>query len=231
MISRFPLVPSKFLMHYGFAIEKNREEDGKCMNEMPLVFGLETFDDDDDESAELHTRRLSHVSSRMTLRVKMHCDDDNTSEALSFCRVAVANEVELDEIDRRGYSGETIIGPICPRNEIAALAYFASICRERLKKYPTSLEHDLFRLEEEKDLEPFSNERNALIVVKSEKEILNFFIRLSQIVTPIFCLPIDDAIRTVQKDYSDESMRSNDTARYLRQVVYDLQGNMDVSGY
>jgi histone-lysine N-methyltransferase SETD3 len=32
---------SKFLMHYGFAIEKNREEDGKCMNEMPLVFTLE----------------------------------------------------------------------------------------------------------------------------------------------------------------------------------------------
>ena len=32
---------SKFLMHYGFAIEKNREEDGKCMNEMPLTFALE----------------------------------------------------------------------------------------------------------------------------------------------------------------------------------------------
>jgi hypothetical protein len=32
---------SKFLMHYGFAIEKNREEDGKCMNEMPLVLVLE----------------------------------------------------------------------------------------------------------------------------------------------------------------------------------------------
>tara|TARA_B100000795_G_scaffold147192_2_gene110310 strand:- start:22 stop:1269 length:1248 start_codon:yes stop_codon:yes gene_type:complete len=32
---------SKFLMHYGFAIEKNREEDGKCQNEMPLVFMLE----------------------------------------------------------------------------------------------------------------------------------------------------------------------------------------------
>ncbi len=32
---------SKFLMHYGFAIEKNREEDGKCMNEMPLVLMLE----------------------------------------------------------------------------------------------------------------------------------------------------------------------------------------------
>ena len=32
---------SKFLMHYGFAIEKNREEDGKCMNEMPLLLTLE----------------------------------------------------------------------------------------------------------------------------------------------------------------------------------------------
>jgi hypothetical protein len=167
----------------------------------------------------------------MTFRVKMHCDDDATAEALSFCRVAVANQAELDEIDSRGYHGDTLIGPISPRNEIAALSYFATICRERLKRYPTSLAHDLYRLEEEKDLEPFSNERNALIVIKSEKEILHFFIELSQVVTPIFSLPVDDAIRIVQKEYSDESMRSNDIARYLRLVVYDLQGSTDVFGY
>ena len=202
-----------------------------CLTFSSLSLTKKNFHEDDEESAELHTRRLSHVSSRMTLRIKMHCDDDATAEALSFCRVAVANQMELDEIDSRGYSGDTVIGPICPRNEIAALAYFASICRERLKKYPTSLEHDLYRLEEEKNLEPFSNERNALIVIKSEKEILTFFIKLSQIVTPIFSLSIDNAMRLVQKEYSDESMRSNDTARYLRLVVYDLQGNMDISGY
>ena len=161
----------------------------------------------------------------------MHCDDDSTSEAISFCRVAVANEEELDEIDSRGYSGDTLIGPISPRNEIAAISYLASICRERLNRYPTSLSHDLYRLDEEKNLEPFSNERNALIVIKSEKEILHFFIELSQTVTPIFSMSIEKAITVVQKQYSDESMRSNDIARYLRLVVYDLQGNMDVSGY
>tara|TARA_B100000780_G_C20877175_1_gene348911 strand:+ start:123 stop:608 length:486 start_codon:yes stop_codon:yes gene_type:complete len=161
----------------------------------------------------------------------MHCDDDSTAEALSFCRVAVANAPELDEIDSRGYHGDTLIGPISARNEIAALAFFASICRKRLERYPTTLSHDLYRLEEDETLEPFSNERNAIIVIKSEKEILHFFIELSRIATPIFIESVEKAIRIVQDEYSDEESRYNDTARYMRLVVYDLQGAEDVSGY
>ena len=80
-------------------------------------------------------------------------------------------------------------------------------------------------------MEPFSNEKNALIVIKSEKEILHFFIQLSNNATSIFSLPIEQAIRQVQRNYSDEEMRYNDIARYLRIVVYDLQGDVDISGY
>jgi len=222
---------SKFLMHYGFAIENNREEDGKCQNEMPLVFMLEDFHDEDEESAELHTRRLSHVSSKLTLRIMMHVDADSTADALSFCRVAVANALEMDEIDSRGYRGDTCVGPVSPRNEIAALSFLAGICRQRLTRYPTTYQDDLYRLANDELLQPFSNEKNALIVIKSEKEILHFFIQLSTIATSIFSLPIDQAIRKVQRNYSDEDMRYNDVARYLRIVVYDLQGDVDVSGY
>jgi hypothetical protein len=161
----------------------------------------------------------------------MHCDDDSTSESLSFCRVAVANSMELDEIDNRGYHGDTLIGPISPRNEIAALSFLAGICRTRLERYPTNFEDDLYRLENDETLEPFSNERNALIVIKSEKEILHFFIELVNIVTPIFIQPIDSAIKIVQDQYSDDGMRYNDIARYLRLVVYDLQSDTDLSGY
>lgn len=161
----------------------------------------------------------------------MHVDSNTTAEALSFCRVAVANALEMDDIDSRGYHGDTIVGPVCPRNEIAALSFFAAICRERLLRYPTTIASDLDRLANDEKLEPFSNEKNALIVIKSEKEILHFFIELSKVATPIFSLPVDQAIRRVQRDWSDEEMRHNDIARYLRIVVYDLQGDVDVSGY
>ena len=86
-------------------------------------------------------------------------------------------------------------------------------------------------MEEDETLEPFSNERNAIIVIKSEKEILHFFIELSRIATPIFIESVEKAIRIVQDEYSDEESRYNDTARYMRLVVYDLQGAEDVSGY
>ena len=152
----------------------------------------------------------------------MHVDDDATAEALSFCRVAVANADELDEIDHRGYHGDNCITPICARNEIAALSFLANICRERLRRYPTTYASDLKRLEHG-DLEPFSNHRNAIIVIMSEKEILHFFINLSQVATPIFSLPVDQAIRKVQDEFSDVSQRYDDTARYMRSVVYDLQ--------
>jgi hypothetical protein len=51
------------------------------------------------------------------------------------------------------------------------------------------------------------------------------------IVTPIFIQPIDSAIKIVQDQYSDDGMRYNDIARYLRLVVYDLQSDTDLSGY
>ena len=177
----------------------------------------------------LHSRRLQHVSARIMLRVKMHCDDDATAEALSFCRVAVANSDELDEIDTRGYHGDSFVSPVCARNEIAALFMFANVCRTRLVRYPTSYEHIVRLLAEDETLEPFSNHRNALIVIKSELEILHFFINLSQLATPIFSMAIDEAIQHVQDHWSGADKRYDDSARYLRSVVYDLQASN--SGY
>ena len=189
----------------------------------------EEFDDEDEESAVLHSRRLQHVSARVALRVKMHCDDDAKAEALSFCRVAVANAEELDEIDMRGYRGDNFVSPVCARNEIAALFMFANVCRARLEKYPTSYEDILRRLVEDESLEPFSNHRNALIVIKSELEILHFFIALSGLATPVFSMPIEAAIRHVQQNFSGAEQRYDDSARYMRSVVYDLQSSN--SGY
>ena len=35
---------SRFLLHYGFAVEVNREEDGKCQNEIMVEVGIDPKD-------------------------------------------------------------------------------------------------------------------------------------------------------------------------------------------
>jgi hypothetical protein len=40
------LTASKFLMHYGFCVENNREPDGRSQNELGLTIPLRPFTDD-----------------------------------------------------------------------------------------------------------------------------------------------------------------------------------------
>ena len=87
---------------------------------------------------------------------------DDVSNKL-FCTFS-----ELDEIDNRGYHGDTLIGPISPRNEIAALSFLAGICRTRLERYPTNFEDDLYRLENDETLEPFSNRKFKVVTAKRQ---------------------------------------------------------------
>lgn len=60
------------------------------------------------------------------------------------------------------------------RNEIRAMQALVRLCEDYLRKYPTTFEEDVRRLTHG-NVPLFSNERNALIQVKGEKEVLLFF--------------------------------------------------------
>ncbi len=60
------------------------------------------------------------------------------------------------------------------KNELRMLQSLVRICDEHLSKYPTTFEQDVQRLAHG-NVPLFSNERNALIQVKGEKEVLLFF--------------------------------------------------------
>lgn len=60
------------------------------------------------------------------------------------------------------------------RNEIRAMQALVRLCEDYLRKYPTTFEEDVQRLTHG-NVPLFSNERNALIQVKGEKEVLLFF--------------------------------------------------------
>jgi hypothetical protein len=102
----------------------------------------------------------------------MTFDDKTTADALSFLRVVVATAEEVDLIRSRVGSAAARasmpVRPLCVRNECAALDYLAMLMGAQLKGYPTTMVEDDALLP---TLEPFSNRRNCVIVVRGEKEV------------------------------------------------------------
>eukprot|EP00949_MAST-11_sp_MAST-11-sp1_P001255 g1255.t1 len=216
---------SKFLLHYGFAVEKNREEDGRCQNELLMMFSMPPADSD-----PFAKQRLRLASASLSIRVMMTYDEKRTQEALSFLRLSVANEQELASImetHRSAYSlSSNPIRPISARNEIAALAAMASTARRLLQRYPTTYEQDKETLASGQ-IRPFSNRRNALIVILGEKEILHFWISASKACTEVLSKPIAEAVQQVQDEYAD----NDDLSRYIRSTVYALRSVSGASSY
>jgi hypothetical protein len=64
------------------------------------------------------------------------------------------------------------------------LDFIAAAMREQLALYPTTIVEDDVRLASE-GLEPFCNERNAVIVVRGEKEICEFWIEVADVARPL----------------------------------------------
>ena len=69
-------------------------------------------------------------------------------------------------------------------NESRMLDFIAAAMREQLARYPTTIAEDDARLASE-GLEPFCNERNAVIVVRGEKEVCGFWIEVADVARPL----------------------------------------------
>ena len=124
-------------------------------------------------------------------------------------------------LHRNAYSlSANPIRPICARNEIAALANIASVARTQLSSYPTTWEEDMGLLNSD-TLTPFSNRKNALIVIMGEKEILRFWIQLSEICTNLFSKDIDEVSQIVKKQYNG----GDDISRYIRATTFSLRSS------
>jgi protein-histidine N-methyltransferase len=210
---------SKFLLHYGFAVENNREEDGRCQNESLMTFYLPHSEDDPYSS-----QRLRLAGTKLAIRATMTYDEKKCQELLSYNRLCVANRDELDTINathRNAYSlSANPIRPICARNEIAALANIAAAARTQLGDYPTTWDEDMALLNSN-TLTPFSNRKNALIVVMGEKEILRFFIKLSEVCADLFSNDIEKVLEIVKKDFNG----NGDIERYVRSATYAMRSS------
>lgn len=119
---------SKFFLHYGFAVEVNREEDGKCQNEITLrcclrnshlIFMTSQKETQSQKDKDVLSRKIFSrlVEQKMTLlanifnlniqnglcisksfSLSMNYEDGSTSDILSFLRVKAATELEMHRI-------------------------------------------------------------------------------------------------------------------------------------
>ncbi|GBG29720.1 Histone-lysine N-methyltransferase setd3 [Hondaea fermentalgiana] len=233
---------SKFLLHYGFAVVDNREEDGKCQNEIYIRLHLASARQD-----SLHESRLAVLGpsrSSRGFRLSMNIEDKATSEALSYCRVAVATADELTEIlaarglddsgagdDGHGHSyrrsrdsyRDSSVGYVSARNETAALEMLAAACERQLTKYPQTYEENL-ELLNHGNLKPFSVRRTTLIVVVSEQEILSFWIHAFETLSAILQDSSNEApLHQRLRQLPDRTHRDADLARFAGRLAYEIR--------
>ena len=172
----------RFLLNYGFSVEKNIESDGSYPNEVPLELSLNASD-------ELYLRKLVHwEKNKATKRIKKTrlsiSNYENFELILSVARFLVSNEEDLHQIfDPCVPSCKSTLfdihNPISIRNEISALDLLSKRITLQLDQYPTTLIEDERNLNSsDPNIQPLTNRRNAIIQVKGEKEILLYFHKL-----------------------------------------------------
>jgi histone-lysine N-methyltransferase SETD3 len=155
---------SKFLLHYGFAVERNREASGECLNKVCVKMQMKDTD-------TCLRDKLFLVPRVKKFPVNMTYTSKDNQAALAFVRVVVA----ADRLQVQSLT-DTHTVRLDDNNEMAAVRAIADQLAERLKGYPTTYQEDLRKMKSG-TLVPFTNERNALIVMMGEKEIAHMWIQ------------------------------------------------------
>lgn len=182
----------RFLLNYGFAVEDNRELDGFCPNEVPLL--LKVPAGDSFLKVDFWCRGESSLSPEKRVRVCIS-NNENTRLLFSLLRTLACSEEELlvvtnsmdgSAVSRALFGGDhrtttffrscrDIRHPLNLRNEGAAMHILLGIVEDTLSKYPTSLSQDVADLLDEHAYPRFSNKRHAKIQVRGEKEVLHHY--------------------------------------------------------
>mmetsp|Transcript_1022 Transcript_1022/g.1336 ORF Transcript_1022/g.1336 Transcript_1022/m.1336 type:complete len:549 (+) Transcript_1022:393-2039(+) len=222
---------SKFFLHYGFAVECNREEDGRCQNE--LLYRMSFTDAANDPLRETRLTFLGSSRATRGFRVSMNIEDKATAEALSYLRFKVADKNELNalitrhsvprstgSIHARG-GRDAIIPFVSPRNEANALAQMAEYSRRQLNRYPQSREGNLAVLNSG-NVAPFTDRRTALVVVLSEQEICHFWINAAYTLCPILKEKSGLALRVALRSLPETTEAEKDLYRYAATIAEEV---------
>ncbi|APR78793.1 Hypothetical protein A7982_04140 [Minicystis rosea] len=185
----------RLLSSYGFAIPDNDAEEAA----IPLAIP---------RGAPLFDRKVALLGGPgRALCVTARTDAAGTRAALSFARIAMATEPELDRLVRP-VSPHTENAPLDARNEAAALGLLSEASALALRRFPTSIDHDDALLQ---SASLTVNARHAVITRLGEKRVLAFYRDLATTVRPYLDLPRHCLARAVR----ERAVPAGEPARYL----------------
>ncbi len=209
----------RFLLNYGFSVENNMEPDGFCPNEVPLLLQLQQSDPLYEFKCSYFRRDACLPSKR--IRVCL-AENENYHMLLCLLRIVVADQDDMNVLtsvsgERGGRSIRDAQIAINVDNELRAMRLLLSITREYLSQYPHTLQEDVDRLANDVSLQPFSNERHAIIQVKGEKEVLHFLQDFSE--TAINLLQIRSSRELYQEMKGLQERKHQVLCSYVRSLL------------
>ena len=174
---------SRFLLNYGIFVKENKE------NEYPIEVEIVANEVNSNFIALLISSQVE-IKNKSVYKMQGNTKIAEFTELMSCLRFNnITTETELILLE--GYIFEGIssypkdILPISILNERKALNNLMKIAEENLKKYPTSITEDEELLGKFLTL----NQKNCISMRLCEKKVLEYLIRLGQVVVPLLELP------------------------------------------
>ena len=205
-------------LHYGFCLEDNDR------NEYYLTLNF-------NKNVPLYEQKKKFFSSPndclRTFKLYTNMYESELDELLSFLRFLIFDG-DFSVLYKKIKSNKVNINTIAPVSfyyieptskdlEIKVLKHLNWILREALRRYPTSLEEDKLLLKTKKNI-PF-NMKNCLYIIKSEKEILIYYIYFCEYCLSLFKLSELEIITKISNDFKFTECQFS---LYIQEVILKL---------
>lgn len=187
----------RFLLNYGFALDDND------FNEYPLEI---TFD----STCPLYEQKkilFQTEQDKSKVFYLSNCIyESQLFELLSFLRFMLFNDdinILFSIMSHNFYNDISLsfylIGAITKELEIKVLKKLYAICKESLKRYPTTYEQDEELIQTKKSMA--FNLRNCILLVMSEKSVLNFYMYMCEYCLNLFKMANNDILNKLSTDF------------------------------
>ena len=202
---------ARFLLNYGFSIEKNETSEYSL-----TISSLETGGVGNWPLIEIKKKLFKNEDFYKTFNLNINFQESQILELINFLRF-MTYDGDSNYLQKAILSAKNTLNPdmsinyyffypINKINEINVLKYLKYLCEQALSKYPTSLTKDKQIYEEKKESPDFNfNYRNCLLLLMSEKKVLIFYIE--------FC------------DYCLKLLRMKNKKKVIEKATRDLQEN------
>ena len=203
---------SRFLLNYGFALENNDMGEYQLTvvfnNEYPLFDIKKKLFKNEFDFTKIYNLNNNFQESQILelisyLRFLLY--DDNINNI--FKTIFTSKNKKNEEMTLNYY----FFYPINRDIEIKVLKQLKLLCEQALAKYPTTMKEDQKIFNENKNKKDFNfNYRNCLLLLMSEKKVLNYYINFCE-----YCLKLlktkkkIEVLGKITKDFKENDYKFN----------------------